>query len=239
MNWLVIFVIVCVGLFGFIGYKRGLIKSMISIVATILALVLSYLLTPIVCNVLENHTAMGRSIENKMYTLVQDKVKETVGGTEAQVEELMKQNPSKQDQVSLIKELRIPDFLEETLLANNNSQGYKELGVDNVYRYVAKTATHVIINIIAGIITFVLIRLMLWVAVILISSAAKKFALLNLVDKTGGVVAGVIFGFLIVWVVMFVTSLLMDGDTYTNLLKDNSGLQWLHDHNILMKISLR
>ena len=49
----------------------------------------------------------------------------------------------------------------------------------------------------------------------------------------------VILGIIIVWVVMFVLSLAMKGDAYTNLLKDNGGLQWLHDHNVLMKISLK
>ncbi len=239
MNWLLIFVILCIGLFGFIGYHRGLIKSLFSTLATIIALVLSYFLTPVVADLLQNKTGMGKSIEDKIYTMVEERVQDTVGGSVAQTRELMMDNPDKQKQVTLIKDLSIPDYLEEELLANNNAQGYKELGVDNVYRYIAKSVARVIICIIAGAITFILIRLLLILAVMAISSAVNHFAILRMVDKTGGIIAGVVLGLIVVWLVMFVCSLLMKGDSYTALLKDNAGLQWLNDHNVLMKMSLK
>ena len=239
LNWLVIFVIVCVGLFGFIGYRRGLIKTLFSLIATILALVLSYLLTPLVSDFLLNKTKLGETIEDKVYVAIEKKVEETVGSSEKEAKKAMEKNPAKKDQVKLLQDLRIPDFLEKMLLENNNAQGYKDLGVDNVYRYAAKSIAGFIMNIIAGMLTFIIIRLLMMILVAVLTAAVNKFTILMVVNKTGGVIAGVILGIIIVWVVMFVLSLAMKGDAYTNLLKDNGGLQWLHDHNVLMKISLK
>ena len=238
MNWLFIFVLLCILVFGFVGYHRGLIKSVFSTVATILALVLSYALTPMVGNWLMK-TSLAESFENKVYTYMQEKVQETRGASKEKASQLMEKNPAKQDQISLIKDLPIPDFVEDMLLSNNNSDGYKALGVDTVYRYVAKSAARVAVNIVAGILTFIVVRLLLLVIVIAVSSVVRHFKILAVVDRIGGAVAGLALGVIIVWVVMFVTSLVMDGDSYTNLLKQNGFLKFLNDHNVLMSISLR
>ena len=154
-------VLALVVLFGFIGYKRGLVRSVLHTGAAIIALVLSYLLAPLLSDFLQQHPKIDDYIEDKIYVLVEQKVTETVDGAADNIKKTMEQNPDKNDQVSLIRSLGIPDFIQEHLLSKNNAEGYKELGVSNVYRYIARSGAIVAMNLIAGVLAYVVIRVLL------------------------------------------------------------------------------
>ena len=239
MNWLFVFVILCLLLFGFIGYKRGLVKSVLGTCATILALVLAYVLTPTMSRFLQNNTGLDEWVEGKVYAAVESKVTETVTGTKKEIARKMEENPGKQEQVSLIRELGIPDFIRDMLLDNNNEEGYKAMGVNTVYRYIARKVAVVALNIAAALLAFLVARILLLFANLMISKAVGSISILRLVDQIGGAAAGVLLGGIIVWVVMFILSLAMNAQSYTELIKGNGMLQWLHDNNVLMKIALK
>ena len=239
MNWLVIFTIVCFLLFGFIGYKRGLVKSLLGTGATIIALVLSYALSPPISNLLEKHTSLDDTIEEKIYEVIEKKVDETVQGTKDSVKQAMETNPGKQDQISFIEELGIPDFLKKMLLDNNNEEGYKETGVTTVYRYVARSLAKAAMNVIAGLIAFILLRLILMVIIILLSKMVRAIPIVGVADKLGGVVAGAALAVIVVWAVMFVLSFTLKGDEFNALLRDNAALSWLNDKNVIMKLTVK
>ncbi len=239
MNWLLLAVLAVLAIFGFIGYKRGLILSVIGTGATIIALVLSYALTPTISKFLQEKTGIDDYIEEKIYASVESKVSETVGATEKQLKETMKKNPGKQEQVSFIQELGIPDFLEKMLLESNHDDGYAELGVDNVYRYISKSLTQVAVNVIAGVLAFVLLRLILLFINIAIRSVIGVIPIVRVLDRLGGIVAGVALGVIIVWVLLFILSVTMNADRFTELVTANPLLNLLNDTNVIMKVSLR
>jgi len=239
MNWLLWAVILCLLLFGFIGYKRGLVKSLLGTFATILALVLAYVLTPPMSQFLQNHTGMDEWVEEKVYAAVESKVTEMTVGTKKEIEKKMEVNPDKQEQISLIRELGIPDFIRDMLLDNNNEDGYKAMGVDTVYRYIAKKVAVVALNVTAALLAFLVARILLLIANLMIGKAVGSIPILRMVDRIGGAAAGVLLGGIIVWVMMFILSLAMNAQSYTELIKGNGMLQWLHDNNVLMKIALK
>ncbi|MBR6173788.1 MAG: CvpA family protein [Eubacterium sp.] len=239
MNWLVIFTIVCFLLFGFIGYKRGLIKSLLGTGATIIALVLSYALAPAVSKWMQDHTSLDDKIDEKIYSMIEKKVDETLAGTRETAKEIMNKNPGKQEQVSFIQELRIPDFLEKMLLDNNNDEGYKETGATTVYHYISRTLTTAAMNIIAGLITFIVLRLIFMVGIILLGKVIHAIPIVGVLDKAGGAVAGAALAVIVVWAVMFVLSLVMKDRAYNDLLKDNAALAWLDQKNVIMKLTVR
>lgn len=246
MNWLFIFVVLVIAFLGWIGYRRGLIKSVIGTFATILALVLSYALAPTVSRFLQDKTKLDEYVEEKVYSYIEQEVGKRIGDTvdtakksvEDAVKEKMKTNPDKQEQISLIRELGIPDFLEEKLLNNNNLEGYLALGVDNVYRYIARTAAIVATNAAAGVLTFLVIRLLLVLVNIFIGSLVHSIAVLRVLDKLGGAAAGMVLGVIAVWLVMFVMSVVMSAESYNSLLEENVILRWLDNTNVVMKIAL-
>ena len=239
MNWLLWTVILCLLLFGFIGYKRGLVKSLLGTFATILALVLAYVLTPTMSRFLQNNTGLDEWVEGKVYAAVESKVTETVTGTKKEIARKMEENPGKQEQVSLIRELGIPDFIRDMLLDNNNEEVYKAMGVNTVYRYIAKKVAVVALNVTAALLAFVVARLLLLIANLMIGKAVGSIPILRMVDRIGGAAAGVLLGGIVVWALMFILSLAMNAQSYTELIKGNGILQWLHNNNVLMKIALK
>jgi uncharacterized membrane protein required for colicin V production len=225
-------------LFAFIGYKRGLVRSVLHTGAAIITLVLAYFLAPLLSNFLQQRTKLDDYIEDKLYALVEQKVTETVDGSVGNVKKTMEQNPDKQDQVSLIRSLGIPDFILDHLLSNNNAEGYKALGVNNVYRYIARSGTVVAMNLIAGIISYIVIRLLLLILSYVIRTAVQSFVILRIVDKIGGAAAGVVLSVVIIWMFMFVLSLLLKSD-YTKLVQENGMLKMIDGWNPLTKLALK
>jgi len=150
----------------------------------------------------------------------------------------MERNPSKNEQVEVIRDSGLPDFLTDILLDGNNAEGYRSLGVDTVYHYISKTAATVAIRILAGVITFIVIRLLLIIVTVLVGKVMKAIPIIGTVDKAVGAAVGVIVGLFVVWALMFVLSVCMNPESYRHLLVDNGGLQWLSDHNPIHKAIL-
>ncbi|MCR4837328.1 MAG: CvpA family protein [Eubacterium sp.] len=246
MNWLFFTTICVLGAFGLIGYLRGLIRTVLGLFATVIALVLSFALTPVVRDWLINGTGLDEKIEERVYSMVADDVKERAqqtreGGlqiTDSDVKIMMETNPSKNEQVELIRGIELPEFLTEQLLDGNNAEGYRALGVNTVYRYIAKTAATVAVRVLAGILTFVVIRLLLIIATVLVGKVMKALPIIGTVDKAVGAAVGVLVGLLVIWALMFILSICMNPNSYHNLMVDNGGLQWLSDHNPIHKALL-
>ena len=231
-------VLALVVLFGFIGYKRGLVRSVLHTGAAIIALVLAYFLAPLLSDFLQKNTKLDDYIEDKLYILVEQKVTETVDGSVDKAKKAMEQNPDRQDQISLIRSLGIPDFILDHLLSNNNADGYKALGVNNVYSYIARSGTVVAMNLIAGILSYVIIRLLLLILSYVIRTALQSFVILRIVDKLGGAAAGVVLSIVIIWVFMFILSLVLKSD-YTKLVQENGMLRMIDGWSPLTKLALK
>ncbi len=249
MNWLVFTIICVIGAFGLIGYLRGLVRTVLGLFATVIALVLAFALTPVVRDWMIKGTGLDEKFEERIYSMLADDVKERAqeqtreaGGTgtvtDSQVKEIMERNPSKNEQVEVIRDSGLPDFLTDILLDGNNAEGYRSLGVDTVYHYISKTAATVAIRILAGVITFIVIRLLLIIVTVLVGKVMKAIPIIGTVDKAVGAAVGVIVGLFVVWALMFVLSVCMNPESYRHLLVDNGGLQWLSDHNPIHKAIL-
>ena len=250
MNWLFLTSIGILIILGLIGYFRGLVRMVLGLFATLIALVLAFVLTPVVTDWMVKGTKLDEKFEEKIYSMVADDVKEraqekattregSLTVTDNDVKIIMEKNPSKNEQVELIRGLELPEFMTEMLLDGNNAEGYMKRGVDTVYHYIAKTAATFFVRVLAGVITFIGIRLLLIIVQVLVGRLLKALPIVGAVDKTVGAVVGVIIGLLIVWTMMFLLSTFMKPENYNHLLVDNGGLQWLSDHNPIHKAIMR
>lgn len=192
-NWLLIIVgtifLICIAF----GYVRGFLKLGLSLLSTILTLVLVLFLSPHVTRALKEYTPVDDFLESKVTEKFMPEITseqlQSIDLTGTPLENLTAEDISKLNemdwdvlgitaddilsvigdipkdvQINLIEEAPLPRFLKDQLIENNNSTIYGELGVKSFPRYVAAYASHLVLNLLSFLVTFLL-------AIILVKAA--------------------------------------------------------------------
>lgn len=220
MNWLLIVVLAILIVNALIGRKIGFIKIVFSLCSIIITLILTTWISPTVNDLLKGN--------EKFYNLVIEKVEVMLPFEE--------EDTKTNEQVSYIEKLPVPQAIKDTLIENNNTDIYKTLAVENFKAYVSKYLASVVINAIAFVITFIIILILLWVicnALNLIS----KLPILNHINKTAGMLAGLIQGFIIIWILFLIITILGGttlGQEALKMVEENEILSFIYSNNFLL-----
>jgi len=184
MNIILLIAILILILSALNGYRQGFIKAVFSIFIMIVSLILASQLMPVVGKVLQKtpiYTAVNENIESVIVssvTMPVDKVTE---------------------QVDVINALPLPDFLRNALIENNNSQIYDALGINGFTAYMSNYLTCLIINAISFVISFIVVFILLKI-IGRILNLISKLPVLNGINKIGGIIIGLINGFILLWI---------------------------------------
>lgn len=221
MNWLLVVVLIILLGNAIIGMKVGFIKTVFSLVSLILALILTIWISPMVKNYMMNNEKFYNGIATKVEKLLPF-------GEEEIIEE---------EQPEAIEELSVPKSIKEGLLKNNTVESYKEMAITSFKQYVSRYLTGVIINSLSFITTFIAIQLLLWV-IFMALDLISKLPLLNQVNKTAGLLAGLVHGLILVWlffILMNVFGGTAFGHSVMKLVGENEVLSIIYNNNILLK----
>lgn len=179
--------IILIGVIGFlalsafIGYKRGMVKIVLSMAAMIVAYVLAAALTVPVSMALKSATPVYDTIEKSVSTMVKE---------------------SKVDSTS-IEKLNLPARIEEKIMegANDVASGFNEYLVETISNLILKALTFFIVMIVIYIILNIIIKVLDFVA---------KLPLFNSINKSGGLVIGLAKGLIYVWIACLVLTAFSD-----------------------------
>ncbi|MBQ5917329.1 MAG: CvpA family protein [Lachnospiraceae bacterium] len=179
--------IILIGVIGFlalsafIGYKRGMVKIVLSMAAMIVAYVLAAALTVPVSMALKSATPVYDTIEKSVSTMVKE---------------------SKVDSTS-IEKLNLPAQIEEKIMegANDVASGFNEYLVETISNLILKALTFFIVMIVIYIILNIIIKVLDFVA---------KLPLFNSINKSGGLVIGLAKGLIYVWIACLVLTAFSD-----------------------------
>lgn len=179
--------IILIGVIGFlalsafIGYKKGMVKIVLSMVAMVIAYVLAAALT------------IPASMALKSATPIYDTIEESVG-------KMVKE--SKVDSTS-IEKLNLPAQIEEKIMegANDVATGFNDYLVKTISNLILKALTFFILMIIIYIILSIIIKVLDFVA---------KLPLINSINKSGGLVIGLAKGLIYVWIACLVITACSD-----------------------------
>ena len=179
--------IILIGVIGFlalsafIGYKRGMVKIVLSMAAMIVAYVLAAALTVPVSMALKSATPVYDTIEKSVSTMVKE---------------------SKVDSTS-IEKLNLPAQIEEKIMegANDVASGFNEYLVETISNLILKALTFFIVMIVIYIILNVIIKVLDFVA---------KLPLFNSINKSGGLIIGLAKGLIYVWIACLVLTAFSD-----------------------------
>ena len=140
-HWL--FWLVVIFLLGMIlyGHYRGLIHKILTVSSLIVGMVFARIAVPYVTGLLRKHT--------NLYSVIGKAVLNVAGGPGAELGDLL---PAQQRE--LIGRLHLPSQMKDALLANNNYEIYKLLGVDAFWGYLERSLSNMVLNLIVSVLVF-------------------------------------------------------------------------------------
>ena len=172
-----------------IGFKRGLMLSIVTAGSSIISIILSFILYPIVSKILRA-------------TPIFDALRDTVGQS---IEKLTSHLAgSTTTAANVVDAISLPDVMKENILSQISSPGKAET-LDNLTNSLSGAIAGLIVDIIAIIVLFIVIKIIIMLLKNLIK-AIGSIPVIKQVDRIGGLAFGLLEGVILVTVVAAVFS---------------------------------
>lgn len=217
MGILIDFLVIAVMLLCiFIGYKRGLIKVAVKIVAIVVSIIFALIFYRGIASLIINATTIDDKICDSIYEKIKDVDFTNVNDEEKENNAILKISGK---------------YIDEAI---NNSK-------DDVARYVAQQLTLTIVQIISFIIFLIIVRL-ICLGLNVVADVIGNFPIIKQFNISGGIVYGIIEGFLIVNLVFAVLYILnpicLDGKIEENIEKSRLG-NMIYENNVIVDIIMK
>lgn len=219
MNWLLIVVIAVLVLSVIIGYKKGLIKQVLSIVSVVVTMIAVCLLTPLISGFIKGHTG----IYDKLYANVGNQLH--ISGITAGSEE------------EFIEKANLPRVIKDLLFADENVERYVEMGVTGFAEYVTGSVTDVIFNAVVFMISFAVVFIIVKIVFAAVNLIGKLPGIKQ-VNKTAGILVGLVEGLIVVWILFAVATMLGSTQFGRNVFEQvnsNAFLSFLYNNNLILR----
>ena len=228
ISGLFIAVVVILAGFTFHGYIKGLVRVVFSLVSIFLTIAMVTWMTPYVSDFLEK-TPLYDNIQKKCVESIQGKAETEIG------------QKAEEQQPLQIMGIEVPAEWQEKLSQKATETADHLLEQSGVYEEIGSYIARIVVNMIACVVTFIIVVLVLRILVNLLDIVAK-LPVLNGMNHLGGTVAGAIEGILIVWILFFIITLCQSSELCRGFLKDinqNPFLKILYENNIVEYIMMR
>ena len=142
-------------------------------------------------------------------------------------------------QTQAIQQADLPNVFKSLLAVNNNSEIYQQLGVETFAQYVGSYLAKLIINIVAFLITFVLISIILR-AIVFALDIVSSLPGVGIVTRLAGGVIGMVGAMVIVWTLYIIITLMYTttvGKELFQMIQENQFLTMLYEYNPIMKLA--
>ncbi len=199
-------------IFIMIGYKKGLTGSLIKLASFAIAVILAVILYKPLTNVVMENTQIDEKIEE---TIIQNFSKEENENT---------------------NEENMPTTLVNSI--NNKIEQETTTARNEIVEKTAKTTTLTIMRIGTAIVIYILARIILFI-VALLAKGITQLPLLKQIDKTGGIVYGLLQGAVIVYVVLGLVSLISviwTNNPVVEAVNKSYLCSILYNNNIILKL---
>ncbi len=192
-----------------IGYVRGLTGSLIKILSFVLSIVIAFILFVPISNLIIDNTQIDENLEQSVRTMII--------GNENQEEQKMPE--------------AITDYIGQKV--ESAADDAKQAVADSTAREVSLT----IVKAGTWIILFIIARILL-IFLKLITSLIAKLPVIKQFDKLGGIIYGILEGFVIVYVLLAILSFAspMIDIGIINAIDDSHVASILYNNNLLLKI---
>lgn len=142
------------------------------------------------------------------------------------------------EQTEMIQNLPIPEFLKNLMLNYNNSEGYRKLNVNNFTGYTVQFFANVMLNIVAFIVTLVVVQLIIW-TIMTALNIFSRLPIIHLINQLGGLIVGMLQGLFAVWMLFLVIAIFSGteiGMMLMNMIVQSPILKPVYESNMFLKI---
>ncbi|QSX05196.1 CvpA family protein [Sedimentibacter sp. zth1] len=217
MNYIDIIILVFIGLILLEGFKKGLIKMTFETLGLIIAFFISKQYSYIVEEFLLNRT--------KLYLIVHDFFQNKAQWLTQMIQE------GTTDVVAKFKEIiKLPQEMQMIFI-----DSFKDGAVNNFDMFV-NNISDFIVKSISFLVTFLIVYLLLLI-ICNIADTILKLPLLNLTNKIGGCIIGIVKGVLILYLVFALSSPLIAFMPENNIVKnitESKSHEFFYDKNIIL-----
>ena len=217
-------VIVILLIFAVIGYKKGLIRSVVTLLSSVLSLILALFIYPLT-NMILKITPLYTSIYNG--TLKQVETIDFGKGLQTQGNAIL-------ENITLL-----PEMITEQIKANNNTEMYRLLDVHSLQEYIATFVANIAINLLAIIVTWLIIK----VGIMLLSGSLggiiEHLPVVATFNRAGGLLFGVVKGIFMLSIIGLIIPVFINWPSFMPLyesIEESVLTKWLYNHNLIISI---
>jgi uncharacterized membrane protein required for colicin V production len=210
MNILDIIVIGIIGFCALNGLFKGLVKTLFGLSSTIIALILTLLITPQLSSLIVTNTSFDEIISEKTVELLK-------------IENLLWDKDASLDTTISEGALKLPKNLLEFLTKNNTPETNQLLEAKGLGDYISSSMATMAVNVFILIVVFMIISLVLNALVVLLDIVAH-LPVIKTMNKLGGFTIGLVIGIIIVWVSTLALSFIIStqaSDTISKLIEES------------------
>ena len=225
MTWIGGAAVLLLLIFGAVGYSRGFIKEVVSMLFLVLSVGVVWLINPAVSAIIKEHTGF--------YTEIQQRCAE---GLESQLG--VGAEVGREAQMTVIDQLPLPEGVKKGLIANNNSEVYKLLAVDRFNGYVAGYVATILTNgvgfIVSFVLAFVAMKILTWTLGIM-----SSLPILRGIDRIAGGAVGLAKGLIFLWIIGLAATVLCQtpiGRTCMEAIEEDPFLTFLYDTDLFVRV---
>ncbi len=232
MNGLSIVVAAIFLLCVFWGYRRGFIKIVASLAATLATIILVIFLSPYVSDMILKVVPIEKTIQEKCISILQVQTESETG--EAVILEDIE--TSRETQISLIENAEIPEVFRQLLLENNNDEIYQTLGVTTFTEYVGSYLAKLVADIISFLLTLIIVTIVIRTITYTLG-IISKLPVVGGMNRLAGGILGIGTGLVVVWILFVILTLIYDTEIGTlcfTHIAESEFLTKLYNNNILM-----
>lgn len=145
------------------------------------------------------------------------------------------------EQTEIIEELPLPQVLRDLLLDYNNAEGYERLRVSTFQDYIVQFASTAILNVIAFIVSVILVQILLRIVIAALDLLAHV-PVLRFINRIAGLGLGLVEALFFLWIFFLILSMVSATDPGLRLLsmvQESEFLAPLYESNIFLAIVLR
>lgn len=224
-------IVIAILLLGFlIGYKVGVIRIGLSLFLGIVSLILVSVLTTPVTNFIVDNT----EIDDKLSTRL---VEALIEQGENQLDDTTTEVPLVQ-QINIIQSSYLPEFLQESLISDNNNEIYAQMGVNSFFEYIGAYIARWIIKAVV----FMLVFIAVFIGMRILAVVLNILSMLPIIHGTNKLIGGglgLLCSLLVVWTMFLSIDIMYQKDWARNAklqIEENILLDTIYSGNFLIKV---